>query len=294
MTAQVCTKSIPQPLPLTPQPVLQKKKKSKEEKSLNKCLLKDCLLCTKGLPSIYKSGRGPTWSNIMHIVLWCLQHSNKETGKEFFNLKEDIYAFVIAHWNVLKVDKKGHDGWHKQIQDALSHDKVTFQSGCESLKKSGNWGLAMDVDPWNSSKLPSRINKRKSPQSPMSSAPKLCKRDEEMKVLKESVMATSRQNKELQAQLASKVKELNEFYLRMDDLLRDIEKETNKNKAQQEEITRELASISAYESEMQTYLGKYEEARSKTEVGWFTAPPPQVPQTTSLFRNSLFPYTGAK
>jgi len=252
MSVQVATK-----IPLPQQQ--QKKKKSKEEKSLNKCVLKDCLLCTKGLPSIYKSGRGPTWSNIMHIVLWCLQHSNKETGKEFFNLKEDIYEFVISHWNVLKVDKKGHDGWHKQIQDALSHDKVTFQSGCESLKKSGNWGLAMDADPWNSSKLPSRMNKRKSgPQSPVPSQ-KSCRRDEEMRILKESVVMTTKQNRELQAQLAAKVKEINDFHQKMDELLQSIEQETNRNKVQQDEINTEIQNITSYETELQAYLNKCQE-----------------------------------
>jgi len=285
MSVQVVgTKSLPQPLP-------SKKKKSKEEKSLNKCVLKDCLLCTKGLPSIYKSGRGPTWSNIMHIVLWCLQHSNKETGKEYFNLKEDIYEFVLAHWNVLKVDKKGHDGWHKQIQDALSHDKVTFQSGCESLKKSGNWGLAVDVDPWNSSKLPSRINKRKSPQSPIASSPKAMRRDDELRMLRDSMLMTTKQNRELQAQLASKVKELNDFYQKMDELLQSIEQETNKNKVQQDEINAELATIASYESELQTYLGKCEEARAKMDPMWSygNATP------NNLFRPSLYtPYPQGK
>ncbi|EFA75253.1 hypothetical protein PPL_11328 [Heterostelium album PN500] len=57
--------------------------------------------------------------------------------------------FIECHWELLSLDKKKCDNWHKQIQDMLSHSKTTFESGSGSLGQNGFWKLRDGkIDPW--------------------------------------------------------------------------------------------------------------------------------------------------
>lgn len=40
----------------------------------------------------------------MRVVFYTLKYNNPE--KEFFNLKDDVYAVMLYHWNKLAIHKK--------------------------------------------------------------------------------------------------------------------------------------------------------------------------------------------
>jgi len=181
------------------------------------CQLVTCLLCTRGVPALLV--RSPTWASIMRVVFFCLQHDN--SSKCFFNLKTDVYGFMTTHWKKLCLDKKRSDNWHKQIQDMLSHSKNLFESGMERYKQNGFWRMKQLQDPWTirkdrRTKLKRTANENHPPNEPDSPERKRLRREEssdsdvelqidnadecrgtleeEVKALKETVSALSKES----------------------------------------------------------------------------------------------------
>eukprot|EP01132_Coremiostelium_polycephalum_P008009 gene8009-9854_t len=107
------------------------------------CTLNECLLCQRGQPDILV--KSPTWASIMRVVFFTLHNEMKE--KQFFSLKSDVYEFMTTHWDVLCLNKKRSDNWHKQIQDMLSHSKNIFESGMDKYKQNGFWRLKQISSP---------------------------------------------------------------------------------------------------------------------------------------------------
>ncbi|EFA86731.1 hypothetical protein PPL_00536 [Heterostelium album PN500] len=124
------------------------------------CKYNNCLVCLRGPPSILH--KCPTWSTIMRVVFYTLSNSFPE--RKFFNLRNDVYSWMVDHWNILLDFKKDNNinssffsffieeenNWRKQVQDMLSHSKNLFESGTEEYKQNGYWRLklTMDTDPW--------------------------------------------------------------------------------------------------------------------------------------------------
>ncbi|KYR01638.1 hypothetical protein DLAC_01640 [Tieghemostelium lacteum] len=107
------------------------------------CSLNECLLCNRGQPELLI--KNPTWASIMRVVFFTL---HQEKDKPFFSLKSDVYDFMTSHWDILCMNKKRSDNWHKQIQDMLSHSKNIFESGMDKYKQNGFWRLKQMNDPW--------------------------------------------------------------------------------------------------------------------------------------------------
>ncbi|KAF2077066.1 hypothetical protein CYY_001633 [Polysphondylium violaceum] len=101
------------------------------------CTLNYCSLCIRGTPPLLI--KNPTWSHIMRVVFICLRDNTPD--KEFFNLKSEVYGFMLSHWSRLCINRKRSDNWKKQIQDMLSHSKETFESGMETFRQNGYWKL---------------------------------------------------------------------------------------------------------------------------------------------------------
>ncbi|EGC34844.1 hypothetical protein DICPUDRAFT_98084 [Dictyostelium purpureum] len=126
------------------------------------CVLNDCLLCSRGQPEVLI--KSPTWASIMRVVFFTLHNEMKE--KEFFSLKSDVYDFMTGHWDVLCLNKKKSDNWHKQIQDMLSHSKNIFESGMDKYKQNGFWRLKQNTDPWILPQKGTRKNSTSASSSP--------------------------------------------------------------------------------------------------------------------------------
>eukprot|EP01112_Ceratiomyxa_fruticulosa_P020550 TRINITY_DN7025_c0_g1_i1.p1 TRINITY_DN7025_c0_g1~~TRINITY_DN7025_c0_g1_i1.p1 ORF type:complete len:373 (-),score=71.08 TRINITY_DN7025_c0_g1_i1:293-1411(-) len=130
------------------------------------CLATTCMLCDRGCPTLlFKS---PTWANIMRVVFYCLKYDYP--NKPFFSLKNDVYQFMVEHWNKLCLNKKRSDNWHKQIQDMLSHSKNVFESGVNHFKQNGFWRLRQSTDPWTLDRETAIISKKASASAPSSPA----------------------------------------------------------------------------------------------------------------------------
>eukprot|EP01112_Ceratiomyxa_fruticulosa_P021112 TRINITY_DN734_c0_g2_i2.p1 TRINITY_DN734_c0_g2~~TRINITY_DN734_c0_g2_i2.p1 ORF type:complete len:594 (-),score=129.28 TRINITY_DN734_c0_g2_i2:176-1957(-) len=107
-------------------------------------VLRQCLVCARGPPQCLV--RTPTWATIMRIVLYTLKFDMP--NRDFFNLRTDVYGFMLHHWDKICIQKKQTEYWHKQIQDVLSHNKELFESGMELYKQNGYWRLRILDDPW--------------------------------------------------------------------------------------------------------------------------------------------------
>ncbi|GAM20139.1 hypothetical protein SAMD00019534_033140 [Acytostelium subglobosum LB1] len=148
----ICSSSPSSPLHMTPRtPPVKKQKTSKTSSSKQPptCHFISCLLCQNGKPSLLE--KHPTWAAIMRVVFYTLADSMPE--KAFYSLKSDVYSFMQAHWELLGLDKKKSNNWHKQIQDMLSHSKAVFESGSEVLGQYGFWRLRHLTDPFVDSKI---------------------------------------------------------------------------------------------------------------------------------------------
>ena len=104
----------------------------------------DCMLCTRTAPPILSKCH--TWAWIMRVVFYSLRDRYPE--KKFFSLKNDVYEYMMNHWNTLGLDRKPSANWHKQIQDMLSHSRNIFESGMTHFKQNGFWRLKDLEDPW--------------------------------------------------------------------------------------------------------------------------------------------------
>jgi len=116
--------------------------------SSSSCKISCCLLCKRGVPFILQ--RSPTWSSIMRVVFFTLK--NIRPDREYFNLRTDVYAFMLSHWDKLCISKTPTQNWKKQIQDMLSHSKSLFESGSGLFKQNGFWRLKPNTDPWTMQK----------------------------------------------------------------------------------------------------------------------------------------------
>eukprot|EP01113_Clastostelium_recurvatum_P027233 TRINITY_DN3278_c0_g1_i9.p1 TRINITY_DN3278_c0_g1~~TRINITY_DN3278_c0_g1_i9.p1 ORF type:complete len:491 (-),score=148.64 TRINITY_DN3278_c0_g1_i9:82-1554(-) len=105
----------------------------------------ECLMCMRDVPPCLSS-RSPSWSAIMHVVLFSLHHCHPE--RTYFNLQSDIYPLVDYHWANLFSQKTNVHNWHKQLQDSMSHKRKLFQSGKGNMRKNGYWRLRTLKDPW--------------------------------------------------------------------------------------------------------------------------------------------------
>eukprot|EP01132_Coremiostelium_polycephalum_P003805 gene3805-4734_t len=156
------------------------------------CKYHNCLVCQRGPPPIVL--KSPTWSTIMRVVFYTLSKSFPD--RPFFNLRTDVYAWMVEHWDILCAESKDKShNWRKQVQDMLSHSKNLFESGTEHYKQNGFWRLkpSADIDPWtikkpqrDRSKIPStsttKSNKRSNDEiwdSPKSSGKKLKLKDDD-------------------------------------------------------------------------------------------------------------------
>jgi hypothetical protein len=62
----------------------------------------DCMLCTRAAPLILSKCH--TWAWIMRVVFYSLR--DRYTEKKFFSLKNDVYEYMMNHWNILGLDRK--------------------------------------------------------------------------------------------------------------------------------------------------------------------------------------------
>lgn len=62
----------------------------------------DCMLCTRTAPPILSKCH--TWAWIMRVVFYSLRDRYPE--KKFFSLKNDVYEYMMNHWNTLGLDRK--------------------------------------------------------------------------------------------------------------------------------------------------------------------------------------------
>jgi len=123
------------------------------EDNIYTCTCPTCMLCLKGLPPCLTSNY-TTWKDIAKVLLFTMQVNNP--AQEYFHLKYDIYPFIVGHKSLMSIiHPKITSGtsWHKQLQDALSHDKRLFQSGIALYGKNGFWRLNECEDPWTLSDL---------------------------------------------------------------------------------------------------------------------------------------------
>jgi len=120
----------------------------------------DCMLCERGAPLILSKCH--TWAWIMRVVFYSLKERYPE--KKFFSLKNDVYEYMMNHWNTLGLDKKPSANWHKQIQDMLSHSRNIFESGMNHFRQNGFWRLKDLEDPWTSRPDTSRVSPPGSPK----------------------------------------------------------------------------------------------------------------------------------
>jgi hypothetical protein len=68
----------------------------------NKNELCECMLCTRNAPIILSKCH--TWAWIMRVVFYSLRDRYPE--KKFFSLKNDVYEYMMNHWNILGLDRK--------------------------------------------------------------------------------------------------------------------------------------------------------------------------------------------
>jgi len=135
------------------------------------CTCPTCVLCSKGLPPCLTSNY-TTWKDIAKVLLFSMQANNPT--QEYFHLKYDIYPFIVSHKTLMSIIHpkiSNATSWHKQLQDALSHDKRLFQSGIALYGKNGFWRLNECEDPWSLSDLQFRqftVNFPPSPSPPPS------------------------------------------------------------------------------------------------------------------------------
>lgn len=120
----------------------------------------DCMLCERGAPTILSKCH--TWAWIMRVVFYSLKERYPE--KKFFSLKNDVYEYMMNHWNTLGLDKKPSANWHKQIQDMLSHSRNIFESGMNHFRQNGFWRLKDLEDPWTSRPEAPRVTPPGSPK----------------------------------------------------------------------------------------------------------------------------------
>lgn len=122
----------------------------------------DCMLCTRAAPPILSKCH--TWAWIMRVVFYSLRDRYPE--KKFFSLKNDVYEYMMNHWNTLGLDRKPSANWHKQIQDMLSHSRNIFESGMTHFKQNGFWRLKDLEDPWTARPDTPRPPSTTPPQTP--------------------------------------------------------------------------------------------------------------------------------
>lgn len=122
----------------------------------------DCMLCTRTAPLILSKCH--TWAWIMRVVFYSLRDRYPE--KKFFSLKNDVYEYMMNHWNILGLDRKPSANWHKQIQDMLSHSRNIFESGMTHFKQNGFWRLKDLEDPWTARPDTPRPPSTTPPQTP--------------------------------------------------------------------------------------------------------------------------------
>lgn len=122
----------------------------------------DCMLCTRTAPPILSKCH--TWAWIMRVVFYSLRDRYPE--KKFFSLKNDVYEYMMNHWNTLGLDRKPSANWHKQIQDMLSHSRNIFESGMTHFKQNGFWRLKDLEDPWTARPDTPRPPSTTPPQTP--------------------------------------------------------------------------------------------------------------------------------
>ncbi|GAM27387.1 hypothetical protein SAMD00019534_105620 [Acytostelium subglobosum LB1] len=85
----------------------------------------------------------------MRVVFYTL--GNSFPDRPFFNLRTDVYSWMVDHWDSLcEPSKDKIHNWRKQVQDMLSHSKNLFESGTDHYKQNGFWRLkpSIDIDPW--------------------------------------------------------------------------------------------------------------------------------------------------
>jgi len=107
--------------------------------SLSKKCLWDCQLCSAStlFENIPKG-----WKHRLVIIFHILQKYNSNSWQ---HLQNDVFPFIEAHWDFFssegfkKVSNRRH--WKLTLQDALAHNKETFESGQASLHKKGYWRL---------------------------------------------------------------------------------------------------------------------------------------------------------
>jgi len=135
------------------------------EENVFTCTFPACMLCLKGLP-ICLTSNYTTWKDIAKVLLYSMQTNNPT--QEYFHLKYDIYPFIMSHKSLMAIIQpkiSSGTSWHKQLQDALSHDKRLFQSGIAMYGKNGFWRLNECDDPWTLTDLQFKHFSMESPPS---------------------------------------------------------------------------------------------------------------------------------
>eukprot|EP01111_Echinosteliopsis_oligospora_P011416 TRINITY_DN3763_c0_g1_i1.p1 TRINITY_DN3763_c0_g1~~TRINITY_DN3763_c0_g1_i1.p1 ORF type:complete len:398 (+),score=104.85 TRINITY_DN3763_c0_g1_i1:67-1260(+) len=124
-----------------------------EEEGKSECRIQGCKVCADGPPPSFLKGV-PIWAHILHLVLFVLTESSrlncaskplligKNVGKfqRYFHLRDDIYQFISAHWDVI-CRRDRIKNWKHTVSMTLSHYLNLFQSGHHIYHNNGYWSL---------------------------------------------------------------------------------------------------------------------------------------------------------
>ncbi|EDR27686.1 hypothetical protein EDI_162880 [Entamoeba dispar SAW760] len=109
---------------------------SKEQSITSSKIECKCYLCLNKEKVIGK--KRVAWTIICKYILKALANINE---KQYYSAHDDIYPFVVEHWNILGelAQFKNGKSWKKALLDAMNHSGQ-FESG-PSKKRIGLWKL---------------------------------------------------------------------------------------------------------------------------------------------------------
>ncbi|ELP88084.1 hypothetical protein EIN_222270 [Entamoeba invadens IP1] len=90
-----------------------------------------------------------SWQLLCRAVMYSLSVLN--APRLYFSLKKDVYWFISDHWycfGKMAQFTTSPSKWKKSLLDALSHSTL-FESGTNSLRKTGMWKLTHATPPWD-------------------------------------------------------------------------------------------------------------------------------------------------
>lgn len=93
-----------------------------------------------------------SWRNATHLVLYHLHTTDPH--KRYFRWKEDICAFIDAHWEGLLPAKAKGVNWQNSVSSVLSSNQDVFRNGFEEMNEQGWWCLIRIEPPYMYAQAP--------------------------------------------------------------------------------------------------------------------------------------------